>query len=310
MQISMGLPPKTADDVFIKDTDGLRFEQDVLVMSMTRPVLVDFWAPWCVPCKQMLPVLEKIVGETNGKVLMVKVNIDANPELTQALRIQSVPTVYAFFQGKPVDGFAGAKPEAEIRSFVDKLKLLACPNSAAENIAEQVKKEMLEADGLFQREKYNEAMAPYSRALEMEPENMGALGGIGWCLLMQGDAVSAREMLFQLTPEQLKFPRLHGLQFILSLARRAEGLEDTRTLEQKRLKTPKDLQLCFDLSLQYLAAGLLEKGIEMLIAIIRQNRDWQEKKARVFLLEIFDALGPAHPLTSPGRRKLSAVLFS
>ena len=314
IDLQMGTPPKKPAAGFIKDTDELRFEQDVLVASMSHPVIVDFWAPWCVPCKQLMPVLEKVVGEADGQVLMVKVNIDKNPELAQALRIQSVPTVYAFFQGKPVDGFAGARPESEIRALVEKLKLLASNDPAAGKgislSAADIKKIMAEADQFFQQGKYHEAMEKYGSLLDLDAENMEALGGIGWCLLSSGDVASVREMLVHLTPEQLKAPRLQGLQFILSLEGRVEGLEDTLALERKLLQKPQDLQAQFDLALQYLAMGQLEKGIEGLIALIRRDREWQEKKARTFLLEIFEALGNAHPLTSPGRRKLSAVLFS
>jgi len=310
MQIDLGAQSKPPGAVFIRDTDEQHFELDVLAASVNQPVLAVFWAPWSAPCKQMLPLLESAVNAAGGSVLMVKVNIDKNPGLAQALRIQSVPTIYAFFQGKPVDGFAGPKPEAEVRAFVGKLKSFAHPHSAAENNTEHAKKNIEEADGFFQQEKYTEALSRYSEALDLDTENMEALGGIGWCLLMQRDTSSAQEMLQQLTPAQLKNLRLKGLQFILSLSQQAEGLEDRTTLEQKRLKSPKDIQVCFDLALRYFAEGLLEKGIEMLVASIRQDRNWKDQKARIFLLEIFEALGPAHPLTSSGRRKLSAVLFS
>jgi putative thioredoxin len=307
----LGLPKKTPAPGFIKDTDELTFEQDVLAASMTRPVIVDFWAPWCGPCKQMMPVLEKAVTEAAGAVLMVKVDVDKNPGLAQALRIQSVPTVYAFYQGQPVDGFAGAKPESAIRALVDKLKALAAvPENPAVLTAEQVKKITAEAEQFFQQGKHEEAMARYGGLLDADAGNVEALGGIGWCLLALGDAASVREMLAQATPEHLLHPKLKGLQFILSLESRAAELDDAATLEQKLQKNPKDFQAGFDLALQHLAAGQLEKGVDALINLIRQNREWQDKQARTFLLEIFEALGNAHPLTLSGRRKLSAVLFS
>lgn len=308
MQINLGATAKTPGVAPVKDTDELHFERDVLTASMTHPVIVTFWAAWSAPCKQMIPALEKAVRETAGAVLMAKVNLDKNPGLVQALNIQSAPTVYAFFQGKPVDGFAGDKTALELQAFVGKLKALASPPAETGNLAEHVKKIMSGADVFFQQGLYQEAMAQYSSALEMDPESMDSLGGIGWCLLMLGDIADVREMLAQLTPVQLKSSRLKGLQFLLSL--QVDSLEDISVLEQKCLKDKKNLQALFDLSQRFLAAGLLEKGMETLITIIRHDRDWQEKKARVFLLELLDALGPVHPLTSPARRKLSAVLFS
>jgi putative thioredoxin len=315
IDLQLGAPPGPAATGFIKDTSETAFEQDVLTASMTKPVIVDFWAPWCGPCKQMMPALEKVVSEAAGAVLMVKVNIDKNPELAQALRIQSVPTVYAFFQGKPVDGFTGARPESDLRAFVGKLKALTggAP-AAAENIAaltaEQIKKILDDAGQFFQQGKYDEAMARYGAGLDVDAENMDALAGIGWCLLTAGDIASVREMLTQLTPPQLKSPQMKGLQFIAALETQAAALEDASVLEQKLLKKPDDLQVLFNLATQYLAAGQLDKGIETLISLIRKNRDWQDKKARTLLLEIFEALGNAHPLTLSGRRKLSTVLFS
>jgi putative thioredoxin len=215
------------------------------------------------------------VNEAGGAVLLAKVNANKNPGLVQALRIQSVPTVYVFFQGKPVDGFAGSKTEAELRVLVDGLKKLsgAAPDDKAA-IAEHVKKFMSEADDFFKQGKLNEAMERYSGALELDPDNMEALGGIGWCLLSQGDAASVREMLGQLAPEQLKAPRLQGLQYIISLG------DDARDI-----------------------AGLIDR----LVAEVKKNR---QGEAKAKLLEVFEALGNAHPLTLPGRRKLSTVLFS
>lgn len=312
IDLQLGTVSNTSSS-FIKDTDEIHFEQDVLAASMTQPVIVDFWAPWCMPCKQMMPMLEKAVTEAGGAVRMVKVNIDKNPGLAQALRVQSVPTVYAFFQAKPVDGFAGAKPESELRTFVEKLKKIAgalSPEEGGGLTAEEIKKLMGEADAFFQKSQYDMAMEKYSIALDAAPDNMEALGGIGWCLLSQGDADSVRDMLTHLTPEQLKSPRLQGLQFMLGLAGRTAGLESQDMLEKKVKTAPRDLQAQFDLALHYLASGRMEEGMDALTAVIRQDREWQEQKARKFLLEIFEALGNAHPLTLSGRRKLSAVLFS
>ena len=271
----IGTQPKPSTASFIKDTDETHFEQDALQASMTKPVIVQFWSPGSASCKPLMAMLEKLVTEAAGAVLLAKVNINKSPGLVQALRIQSVPTVYIFYQGKPVDGFAGTKPEAELRALVDGLKKLsggAVDDKAA--IAEHVKKFMTEADQFFKEDKFNEAMERYSGVLELDPDNMEALGGIGWCLLSQGDAESVREMLGQLAPEQLKAPRLQGLQYIISLG---DGAKDI--------------------------PGLIDR----LVAEVKKNR---EGEAKAKLLALFEALGNAHPLTIPGRRKLSTVLFS
>jgi putative thioredoxin len=276
IDLSLGLQPKPSSAPFIKDTDEMHFEQDVLQASMAKPVIVQFWALGSALCKQMTPVLEKLVAAAGGSVHLVKVNVSQNPGLAQALRIQAVPTVYIFFQGRPVDGFSGSKTEAELNGLVEGLKKLAGPAAPEDETAkaEHVKKLMAEADAFFQKSDFNAAMERYGAVMELAPENMEALGGIGWCLLSQGDAESVREMLTQVTPEQAQSPRLKGLGFILSLG------ED---------------------------AANVEALIDRLVAEVKKNR---EGEARARLLEIFEALGPSHPLTLPGRRKLSTVLFS
>ena len=235
IDLQLGTQPKPPAASFVKDTDETHFEQDVLQASMAKPVIVQFWSAGSALCKQLMPVLEKLVNEAAGAVLLVKVNVSKNPGLAQALRIQSVPTVYAFFQGKPVNGFAGSKPEAELRQFVADLKKLSggAPEDDKAAIAEHVKKFLVEADQFFKENKFNEAMERYSGALELDPDNMEALGGIGWCLLSQGDAASVSEMLGQLAPEQLKAPPLQGLHYILS-PREALGNAHPRTVPGRR----------------------------------------------------------------------------
>lgn len=293
----LGAPDAATAPSYTMDVTEQNFEQDVLTASMQKPVIVDFWAPWCAPCKQMMPLLEKAVLATKGAVLMVKVNIDQSPGLAQALRIQSVPTVYAFFQGKPVDGFAGALPESEIKAFVGKLIPLAGLPPRGGVDLELLKKEMAQADDFFRTGNASAAMEHYAQALEIDPDGVDALGGIGWCLLMQGDRDAAADMLSQLTPEQKSSLRLKGLQFVLSL----------QAPEKPATDGP---QLLYDQALGNLAAGKMEEGIDGLILLIRKHRDWEDKKANNLLLDVLEALGPVHPLTAPSRRKLSTVLFS
>ncbi len=293
LDLTAGLKPKTPAAAFIKDADEATFEKEVLEASMERPIIVDFWATWCGPCKQLTPVLEKAVMEAQGAVMLVKVDVDANQGVAQALRVQSVPTVYAFFKGRPVDGFSGAQPESAVRAFVERLKTLAGPPPLTG--AEQVAKLMTEADGFFREGKIEEAMSRFAAVLDADGDNMEALGGIGWCLLTMGDAHAARDMLAELTPEQVKSPRLAGLTFILSVVPEADG---------------DDKQTAYASAQRKIAEGQVEQGIDALVALIKKDRAWQDAKAKTFLISVFDALGNAHPLTGPGRRKLSAVLFS
>lgn len=278
IDLSLSAKPKASPVPYIKDTDDTHVEQDVFLASMETPVILQFWAQGSVICQQMMTALEKLVTEAAGAVILAKANINKSPGLAQALRIQSVPTVYIFFQGKPVDAFAGPKTEPELRALVEGLKKMAVPAAPdAENkaaIAEQVKKLMGEADDFFKQDKLNDAMERFGLALDLDAENMEALGGIGWCLLNQGEAEAVRDMLTQVTPEQLTSPRLKGLQYVLSLGDDAKNI-----------------------------LGLIDR----LVAEVKKNREGGAKEK---LIELFDALGPAHPLTIPSRRKLSTVLFS
>lgn len=303
--------PAPAQNAFIRDTHTDAFENDVMAQSMKVPVIVDFWATWCGPCKQMLPALEKVVTEAGGKVLMVKVDIDKNPELAQVFRIQSVPTVYAFWQGQPVDGFMGGKPESELRAFVQKLTALA---GAAANDSEapvvDVTADMQRADEFFAAGNYTDAMATYSIVLDVAPENMDAMAGIGWCFVAEKSAEGVSELLSQLTDAQKENPRIKGLSFILQQAEEAAGLSDAATLMAAIDKNPKDHAARFDLARVQIAACDIDAAIDTLVELTRRDREWQDQKARKLLLSLFDALGNGHPLTAQGRRKLSAVLFA
>ena len=311
LDLSLGKKDKAPDNAFIRETDAARFEEDVLSVSLKTPVVVDFWAPWCGPCKQMMPALEKVVTEANGAVHLVKVNVDKNPELAEVFRVQSVPTVFAFFQGQPVDGFMGGKPESDLRAFVTKLLGLGGAIPKPENVnAENIAKLMADADKHFRDGKFEDAMGAYSTVLDAAPDNLDALGGIGWSLLSTGDMDSLTEFVGQMTPEQLSHARIKGLKLVLDLADKAAELEDAETLAAKIAKNPKDLQARYDLALQHIAKADLTGAIDTIVELTRRDREWQDQKARKLLLELFDNMGPMHPLTGPGRRKLSSVLFS
>lgn len=280
------------------------FETDVLAASMQRPVIVDFWAPWCNPCKQMMPVIEKTVGAANGAVTLATVNIDENPELAQVFRIQSVPMVFAFFQGQPVDGFSGSKPESELKAFVTKLAKLA--GSVANDAAPagvidkaQIAKWIASGDQHLRNGNLNEAMVDYSHALDADPENMDAMASIGWCLVAMQEGEGLDDLLSQLTDEQKKHPRIAGLLFVRGHAQYPRVTD-----------TPKDAAGYFAMAQGLIGALSIESAMDALVDAIKKDRAWQDEAARKLLVSLLEALGPAHPLAKTGRRKLSTLLFA
>ncbi|MDE1151554.1 MAG: tetratricopeptide repeat protein [Micavibrio sp.] len=313
LDLTGNLQPKAATPAYIRETDTAKFEQDVLAGSMQKPVIVDFWAPWCGPCKQMMPAIEKVVTEANGAVDLIKINIDKYPELAEAFRVQSIPAVFAFFQGQPVDGFMGGRSEKDLRAFVDKVLKTAGVERAggdAPAIDPEALKKLLEAGQLFFRDgKYDDAMATYSTILDADAKNVDALAGLGWCFVGQKDYETLTEYLANLEPEEQAAPRLKGLAFLLEQAKDGDGF-DAAVLQAKIEANPKDLEARYNLARAAIAAADLAAAIDSLVELTRRDREWQEQKGRQLLVSLFDAMGPQHPLTAPGRRKLSTVLFS
>jgi putative thioredoxin len=293
--------PAAGGDV-IKDSDSRNFMKDVIEASRDQPVVVDFWAPWCGPCKQLGPIIERVVRAAGGKVRLVKINIDESPELAQQLRIQSIPMVYAFHQGQPVDGFAGALPESQIKAFIERLAGPVGP-SPVETALEQAK-------GAVAAGQLDIARQLYERVLGAEPENPEALAGAARCQIATGRLAAARELLERVPTQHANHVEVDGARAALSLAEEAGTLPDPNALKSRLQASPDDHAARLDLATSLFLRGQVEAAIDELLSIVRKDREWQDQAARKQLIKFFEALGPNHPVTVAGRRKLSAVLFS
>jgi putative thioredoxin len=299
---SDGQPP--AD--LIKDSDAARFAQDVIEASMTTPVIVDFWAPWCGPCKQLTPTLEKSVQAARGAVRLVKVNIDENQSLAAQLRIQSVPAVYAFFQGQPVDGFVGAQSESQVKSFIERLVAQSGGALGPSPVDQALEQAQAALDG----GQSAAASALYGQVLQHEPDNEAALAGMVRCYLESGDTAAAREMFDALTEEMAAKPAFTSVKAALELAEQTADSGPLTELEARVAANPADLQARYDLAIALHAADQRATAAEALIEILRRDRKWNEEAARHQLLKFFEAWGPTDPITLSARRQLSALLFS
>lgn len=295
-----------AGDV-IKDSDEASFARDVIDASMQVPVIVDFWAPWCGPCKQLGPLLEKTVQAARGRVRLVKIDIDQNQALAQQLRIQSIPTVYAFFQGRPVDGFQGALPESEIKAFVARLSEAAGGAGVGEDPLTQA---LEQAEAAREAGDLPTASTLYGQILQHDPANETATAGLIRCHLDSGNAAEA-ERLFSALPDELaKSAALASVKAAIDLAAQTAETGDVADLMGKVAHNPADHQARFDLAMALQAKGQREAAADELLEIVRRDRAWNEEAARKQLLTFFEAWGPTDPLTQEIRRRLSAVLFS
>jgi putative thioredoxin len=294
-----------AGDDVVKDGTITTFAQDVMQASQQVPVLVDFWAPWCGPCKQLTPTLEKVVRAAKGKVKLVKINIDDNAELAQQLRIQSVPTVYAFWQGQPVTGFAGAQPESQIKQLVDKLVETAggAPGEEGPGALEQ-------AQALLEEGDFRTAAEVYSALLQEEPEKPELIGGFARALLGLDRVDDARKVLDQAPANVSQHAEITGAKAAIDLAETAGKVRDPQIVEEDLARDPDDHAARMELANALFLRGQPENAIEQLLTIVRRDRSWNEEAARKRLLTFFEALGHTHPLTVQGRRKLSSLLFS
>ena len=290
----------------VKDSDQKRFAKDVIDASRTRPVIVDFWAPWCGPCKTLGPMIEKVVKSAKGAVELVKINIDENQMLAQQLRVQSIPAVYAFFQGRPVDGFVGALPEGQIKQFVERVVQATGGGAVVDEMAELLE----HAKAAFDANDVALAARVYAEILQQEPGSVDAIAGMAKCFMAAGEIDKAKGVLAAAPPEAAKHEGIVAVKAAIELAEQAEKAGPVDDLLAKVAANPKDHQSRLDLSNALWARNDREAAIDQLLASIRIERKWNEEAARQQLLKFFEVLGFKDPLAVDGRKRLSNILFS
>ncbi|MFG1294580.1 MULTISPECIES: thioredoxin [Xanthobacter] len=292
-----------AGDIIDVTTES--FMKDVMEESKHRPVLVDFWAPWCGPCKSLGPILEKVVKAAKGKVRLAKMNIDEHPVIPGKLGIQSIPTVYAFVGGQPVDGFMGALPEGQVKGFIERL-LSGGGGAEGADVAEV----LASGEAALAQNDLAGAAEIFAAVLGEDPANLAALSGLVRTQVQAGALEQAKATLASVPADKQNDPAISAARAAVELAEQAAALGDLATLEAKVDIDPADYQSRFDLALALHARGRREDAMVHLLDIVKRDRAWNEDAARKQLLQLFEAWGPTDPLTLTGRKKLSAIMFA
>jgi putative thioredoxin len=291
----------------IKDGTTDSFLVDVIEASNQVPVIVDFWATWCGPCKQLGPALEKAVREAKGAVRLVKIDVDHNQELAAQMRVQSIPAVYAFDKGRPVDGFVGALAESQIKAFVGRLLKSAggpAEPSPIDQALEQADQALVAGDG-------GTASAIYGQVLAHEPQNAAAIGGLARCYAAAGDVEQAKATLAKAPADGVPHAAIVAARAAVELAEQGAGAAGAiPELRERLARDAGDHRARFDLALALYAKGEREAAVDELLEIVRRARQWDEEAGRKQLVKLFEAMGPTDPLTVSGRRRLSSLLFA
>src|SRR5450631_768970 len=296
-----GPTPQAASDL-IKETTTQTFVKDVIEESKRQPVLIDFWAPWCGPCRQLTPIIEKAVRAAKGKVKLVKMNIDEHPAIPGQMGIQSIPAVIAFVNGQPADGFMGALPEGQVNAFIERLTKGA--------VAGETKDLLAEADAALAAGDTEGAAAVYSEILAEDKANVGALAGLARAYVAAKQFDKAKQILTQVPEPKRNDAAVAAARAALEVAEQANSVGPIGELEQKVAANPLDHQARFDLAVALNAAGKRPEAVDQLMEIVKRDRKWNEDGARKQLVQFFEAWGPTDEATVDGRKRLSTILFS
>ena len=292
----------TAPEGLIKETTTQSFMKDVIEESKRQPVLIDFWAPWCGPCKQLTPILEKVVKSAKGKVKLVKMNIDDHPAIPGQMGIQSIPAVIAFVNGQPADGFMGALPESQVAAFIERL--------TKGKVGGEAQDLMKEAEAVLAGGDAQSAAQIYAQLIQEDDTNIGAIAGLARCYLAVGQLEKAKETLAKVPEAKRNDAAVAAARAALEVAEQANSVGPVGELEKKVAANPLDHQARFDLALALNAANKRQEAVEHLIEIVKRDRKWNDDGARKQLVQFFEAWGPTDEATVTGRRRLSSVLFS
>jgi len=299
-----GAAPQAVPDL-IKETTTQTFVKDVIEESKRQPVLIDFWAPWCGPCRQLTPILEKVVRAAKGKVKLVKMNIDEHPAIPGQMGIQSIPAVIAFVGGQPADGFMGAIPESQVNAFIEKLTR-GVPAIGEPNVADILK----EADAVLNEGDAAAAAQIYAEALAVDSTNIAALAGLAKCYVTSGAIEQAKTTLAMVPESKRNDAAVKAVQASIDLAEQAQSVGPVGDLEKKVAANPRDHQARFDLATALNAQGKRAEATDQLLEIVRRDRKWNDDGARKQLVQFFEAWGGADEATVEGRKRLSTILFS